>query len=368
MQTTYTKAIGDPAATLSSRRIVLENLVLLVASLPRIDPIVKDLNALVGGDKIDGDQKTSVSECLSLIIRLKGKAISSTISQQIYKTITEILGDVRAATNDRIYVNCATALAFLSAYASDASQMQALFTAFDLIDDNEVDAIMLPLKFAILINGNETIDKASMVNDFSSKLVERLTDAAGFEEIDDEPKPMDTENEDECFRFKGVLDTLAFTLDKFARREMCIKADSTYMKMVYKCLNTSTIFKRLLAEDSISLDSYKLLSNFASLVPIKTGADGSLTAECAEMTRDILAVMQKFYLDHWGKALQDSQDALLNILQLNYDNYIDYSNDCVIQPLTKPNLKIAHDASHLVGVMSDDMKLYAVDILFKKKF
>jgi len=81
MQTTYTKAIGDPAATLPSRRIVLENLVLLVASLPRIDPIVKDLNALVDGTKIDGDQKTSVSECLSLIIRLKGKAISSAISQ-----------------------------------------------------------------------------------------------------------------------------------------------------------------------------------------------------------------------------------------------------------------------------------------------
>jgi len=78
------------------------------------------------------------------------------------------LGDRHGATNDRIYANCATALAFLSAYASDASQMQALFTAFD---DNEIDAIMLPLKFAILINGNETIDKASMVKDFSSLLV-----------------------------------------------------------------------------------------------------------------------------------------------------------------------------------------------------
>jgi len=149
---------------------------------------------------------------------------------------------------------------------------------------------------------------------------------------------------------------------------MCQKADSTYMKMVYQCLNTSTVFKRLAEEDSIGLDSYKLLCNFASLIPIKTGADGSLTAECAEMTRDILACMQKFYLDHWGVALQDSQDALLNILQLNYDNYIDYSNDCVIQPLTKPNVKVALDASHLVGVMLDDMKLYAVDILFKKKF
>ena len=58
----------------------MENLILLVQSLPRIDPIVKDLNALIDGTKIDGEQKETVSEALALIIRMKGKAISSTIS------------------------------------------------------------------------------------------------------------------------------------------------------------------------------------------------------------------------------------------------------------------------------------------------
>jgi len=221
------------------------------------------------------------------------------------------LGESQGATNDRIYANCATALAFLSAYASDASQMQALFNAFD---ENAVDAIMLPLKFAILINGNDTIDKASMVAEFESMLIERLTDSAGFEEIDDDPAPINTESEDEVFRFKGVLDMLAHTLDKFARRDMCQKPDSNYMKMVYRCLNSSTIFKKLQQEDSIGLDSYKLLCNFASRAPLKIGKNGKLTDECAEMTRDILDCMQKFYLDHVGMALQDSQDALLNIL------------------------------------------------------
>jgi len=33
----------------------MDNLLLLVQSLPRIDPIVKDLNALIDGSKIDGD-------------------------------------------------------------------------------------------------------------------------------------------------------------------------------------------------------------------------------------------------------------------------------------------------------------------------
>jgi len=55
MQTTYTKALGDPASTLATRRVVIDNLLLLIQNLPRIDPIVKELNSLVDGPRIDGD-------------------------------------------------------------------------------------------------------------------------------------------------------------------------------------------------------------------------------------------------------------------------------------------------------------------------
>lgn len=75
--------------------------------------------------------------------------------------------------------------------------------------------------------------------------------------------------------------------------------------------------------------------------------------------------MQKFYLDQ-GMALQDSQDALQNILHLNYDNYIDYSDSVEIKVLTKQMAKTAVELPHLSGVISDDMKLYAQDILNKK--
>ena len=235
MQTTYTKALGDAASTLSSRRIIMENLLLLIQNLPRIDPIVKELNALIDGVKIDGDQKTTVSECLALIIRQKGKAISSAISQTIYKTMTDIMSESQGGNNDRILSNCASALAFLSAYASDASQMQALFTAFD---EGGEDCIILPLKFAILINGNDSIDKSKLVSDFQAMLVERLTDTAGFQEIDDDPSPIVGEDDsDGLFHFKGVLDTLAYVLDKFARRSFCQAPDSAMMKMVFATIN-----------------------------------------------------------------------------------------------------------------------------------
>ena len=241
MQTTYTKALGDPASTLATRRIIMENLILLVQSLPRVDPIVKDLNALIDGTKIDGDQKETVSEALALLIRLKGKAISSAISQTIYKTMTEIINETNGATNDRIFCNCAVALAFLSAYASQANQMQTLFSAFD---ESAADNVILPLKFAILINGNDTIDKSQLVQEFQDLLVEKLKDSAGFEEIDDDPSPI-VGGEDELFRFKGVLDILGYTLDKFARREICQKADSPMMRMVFASINQSEIFKKL---------------------------------------------------------------------------------------------------------------------------
>jgi len=341
----------------------MENLLLLVAQLPRIDPIVKDLASLLEGQKIDGDQKATVSECLALIIRFKGKAISSAISATVYKTLTDILNESHSSTNDRVFCNCATALAFLSAYASDASQMQALFSHFD---DNNYDAIILPLKFAILTNGNDSINKANLVANFQSLLVDRLTDSAGFEEIDDDPSPIGGEEEDDVFRFKGVAETLAFMLDKFARRSMCQEADTNYMRMVYGAVNQSMIFKKLKQEDSISQSSFKLLCHFAAIIPIKP-KNGSLTAECAETVKDILECIQKFYLDHLGASLQDAQDALTNILQLNYDNYIGFGDKVQIEAISKPIAKAALDAAFLQGVISDDMKLYSVDILFKKK-
>jgi len=148
--------------------------------------------------------------------------------------MTDIMNATNSSTNDHIYCNCATALAFLSAYASDASQMQALFGAFD---DSDNDAIMLPLKFAILTNGNENIDKSNLVEAFQSHLITRLTESAGFEEIDDDVAPINTEEDDEVFRFKGVLDTLAYMLDRFARRDFCQASDSKYMKMVFNAIN-----------------------------------------------------------------------------------------------------------------------------------
>lgn len=53
----------------------------------------------------------------------------------------------------------------------------------------------------------------------------------------------------------------------------------------------------------------------------------------------------------------------MNMLQLNYNNYLDFADN--IQPISKEGIKLAADAKHLGGVISDDMKMYALDILTK---
>lgn len=107
--------------------------------------------------------------------------------------------------------------------------MQALFTAFDEAD---VNPITIPLKFGILINGNDAIDKSQLAKQFETLLVEKIVDQGGFEEIDDDPAPV-AGGEDEVFRFKGVVDLVAFMADKFCRRDWCQAPDSVYMKLLF---------------------------------------------------------------------------------------------------------------------------------------
>ena len=267
LQTTFLKAIGDPQASVHTRKAVVENLILLVKGVPRIDAIIKELNALVEGTKLDGESKVDASEILALIIRAKGKAIQAAMSQTVYKTMTEMLSDqAKSATNDKILANCACAISFLSAYASDPAQVKALFSAFDEMD---VNCISIPLKFGILINGNEAVDKSEMAAEFESFLIEKIVDQAGFEETDDDPAPI-AGGEDEVFRFKGVLDLIGYMADKFCRRDWCQAPDSVYMKLLFSCLTKAETFKKLKAEESISADSYKHLNCFLTHIPVKT--------------------------------------------------------------------------------------------------
>lgn len=83
LQTTFLKALGDNQTSVHVQRIVIENMILLVKGQPRVDPIIKELMALIDGSKIDGQQKELVSEGLALLIRAKGKNVTSAMSETV---------------------------------------------------------------------------------------------------------------------------------------------------------------------------------------------------------------------------------------------------------------------------------------------
>ena len=53
LQTTFLKSFSDQLGTPHLRRIVSENLLLLVAVIPKLDPIVKDIVTQLASEKLD---------------------------------------------------------------------------------------------------------------------------------------------------------------------------------------------------------------------------------------------------------------------------------------------------------------------------
>lgn len=78
--------------------------------------------------------------------------------------------------------------------------------------------------------------------------------------------------------------------------------------------------------------------------------------------KDGWTIMQKCYLDH-PELNSACSDAILNLAQLTYDNYLEDSN---VRAHDRQLVKEAFAQKALAGLVSDDMKLYALDIIFKK--
>ena len=69
MQTTFLKAFNDTQATAETRKVVVENLLLLIKITPKSDPIVKELTSLLDGEKLEREARIEVAEALALIVK-----------------------------------------------------------------------------------------------------------------------------------------------------------------------------------------------------------------------------------------------------------------------------------------------------------
>ena len=278
------------------QKIVLENMILLVKGQPRVDPIIKELISIIEGSKVDGQQKELVSEGLALLIRAKGKNITSTISETVATQLSEIISlNNPQNLNDIVLANCAVALAYLSAYAASPDQMVSLFNTF-----NGNNCVSVGIKFGVLTNGNETIDKNKMAADLKSLLVSWLKAKSGFDTA-----PLD---EDSMFRFSGAFQLIGHLTNTFGRRDWCQSAGSPYLALMFAAVTESGILPSQTAKSDQSESNFALLTQVLSQVPVNSA---QLSAELNEFVKQCLLFVQKFYLDH---SSSQCADALLNVL------------------------------------------------------
>lgn len=113
-----------------------------------------------------------------------------------------------------------------------------------------------------------------------------------------------------------------------------------------------------------------------SLLPVKPkDAKGMFSDELAAVLRSGFDAIQPFYLQ-FGSLNQACTDALLNILMLNYDQFLELDGTAAsigdalkIKTIERQTVKEVYNVpAYKDGkVISDDMRLFTLDIIFKKK-
>lgn len=366
LQTTFLKAFGDVQSNDTVRHVVVENLLLLIKMTPKADPIVKELTSQLDGDKIDGEQKVQVSLALALVIREKGKAIAEAISKQVYAVLTSILSERKQILNDRVLVNCAVALGFLSAYSSDPNQMKDLFGAYDNSKDWR---LTLGIKLGLLMNGSAKIPDAAGLREAAAKHIEQvLATHSGVIEIDGrdikEGRP-----DEEISRFDGGLEALSHIMTLYLRR--FFKSSTAESKFLFKAVVDSQILSKLNEEEDFSAmtEVYRQVPAFIATLPIPSSSSkDTISAEQAAVMTKSFTFLHKFYLDFDSK--RDARPALLNLLQLTFNNGLDLGVSAGSEELTQltPSYirETVCDSSSLDGIIPQDMKMICSDIVFAK--
>lgn len=69
-----------------------------------------------------------------------------------------------------------------------------------------------------------------------------------------------------------------------------------------------------------------------------------------------------FYLELDHK--RDAQPAVLNLLQLNYDNYLEYSDDSKTVVLTEQIVREVVNRECYKSIMAENVRMLAVELVF----
>ena len=176
-------------------------------------------------------------------------------------------------------------------------------------------------------------------------MVGYLQKSSGFED------PLGIES-----RFSGAYDLVCHLLNAFARRDWCQQPSSPYIALMFEALNESGVLKSLKTANG---DQFRLLLEGLSILPVKP----EMSPACQQFLADAFACIQENYLGH-PELNALCSDAILNCAMLTCDNWLQTES---MKSTDRERVKQAMQHASLQKVVSDDMKLYAIDIVFKKK-
>lgn len=131
--------------------------------------------------------------------------------------------------------------------------------------------------------------------------------------------------------------------------------------MLFSAINKSQCLKSQIQQQKVKSDNFELLLTVMAMVPVK---GEKLTPELSELIKDGFLLIQKGYLDH-PELNAICSDAILNLSQLTYDNFLITGDQ--IRSFDRAFVKESMNQKALAGLLTEDMKLYALDIVFKKK-
>ena len=100
---------------------------------------------------------------------------------------------------------------------------------------------------------------------------------------------------------------------------------------------------------------------YLSSIPVKQ-VGGSFHPALSELLKDGFEFINAFYLEFKSKRL--AQPALLNMMMLNYDNFLDTNDDAKITLLTKDIAKEVVSRDCYKSIMSEMVQMLAVELIF----
>ena len=257
--------------------------------------------------------------------------------------------------NDKTLANCAVALAFLAAYASDPQQQVTLFDAFDA---TLVLPVSFGVKFGVLCNGASSALWEKLLSNLEAHLKDMLKDMTGIEEVDD--KYSEDGSEEDGGRLHGALEIIGHISDIFVRR-YTQPTDPLY-SLQFKVINESGLFEKLNAQSGVSRQTVEQVLFYLQSIPVKTANPETLDAELAKVIGNGMTFINQFYLEFSSKKV--TTPAVLNLAQSNFDGWLNVNDDAKLHNITVASVKQIVNKESYKAVLPENVRMLTVELAF----